>query len=233
MLHDVTNVVDDATPRRKPSSRKVLRAWDARRGTEVELVGERRVRKTFRRTPQRPDGWGLEAWVEEVRRHQRAHRAMRKSPDMYVPAIVNVRYDGANDDEPQWLQMDMVRCPNNRPPLDPQRRLKSSACDKLRRGLEHLRSRLGMIHGDLKPQNVMWDAAQERWCLIDFEFVYEAEQHPRSLGEGTQHEANYILHCVNDDIREETTFSDEQVGMPPLRGYLFGGARLNACGPVA
>lgn len=232
MLRDVTNVV---RPRPSPH-KKVLRKWDEQRGTQVELLDERRVRKTFRRTPQRPDGWGFKQWAEEVRRHRSAHRAMRGSPDMYVPEVVDVRYDDAND-EPQWLYMDMVRCPNNRPPLDARRRLKSSACVKLRRGLERLRRELGMIHGDLKPQNVLWNATQRRWCLLDFEIVYEAEHHPRSLGEGTQHEANYILHCANDDIREETTFSDEQVGMPPPRGYLLLGGGdalfLNARGPAA
>ena len=158
---------------------------------------------------------------------------------MYVPKVVRFRYDGVND-EPQWLYMDMVRCPNDDAPLDDaRRRLKSSACAKLRRGLEHLRrSELRMIHGDLKPQNVLWNADQQRWCLIDFEIVFKASAYPTSLGEGDPHETNYIWYCVNDDDKnpenlEQMTFASAVAGMPP-RGYLLGGGALflNARGPA-
>ena len=34
----------------------LLRGWDEKRGTEVRLLNQRRVRKIFRRTSKRP-GW--------------------------------------------------------------------------------------------------------------------------------------------------------------------------------
>ena len=221
----------------EPAAKVLLRKWDEQRGTEVWLLDRRHVRKIFNRTSQRPD-WGFDQWVKEVRTQQSAHRAMRGSPDMYVPKVVRVRYDGEND-EPQWLYMDMVRCPNDNAPLV-DTHLTLTACAKLRRGLTRLRDELGIIHGDLKPQNILWNKTRERWCLLDFEIVYKASSDDTSLGEGTQHETNYILHCVNDDIRKETTYDDTTVGMPPPppsppppRGYLSGGALfLNVRGPA-
>lgn len=214
---------------------QVLREWDEQRGTEVWRL-DQHVRKIFRRTSQRP-GWGIKQWVDEVRMQRKAHGAMRGSRDMYVPEVVKVRYDGAND-EPQWLYMDMVRCPNDDAPLN-DAHLTSTACAQLRRGLKRLRRKLGVIHGDLKPQNVLWNAKRRRWCLIDFEIVYEASTYPTSLGEGEPHETNYIWHCVNDDDKntenlQEMTFASAVAGMPP-RGYLLGGSApfLNARGPAA